>query len=174
MNKKLLGLGLAVTFLAMLVGPALAGKGQTKQYYEFWLEGISAPGPDTKMWTTEDGVLQARDFGFIASYIEVTVGGVTYYPDPASYSATIDFTLDTVALTLDIRVHETFIVDGIGTITQKTAETIYDYGTPDMAGGGNFVGFGSEGLEGVKILGTTGMVDGHPVRVGTLMGWPTA
>jgi len=170
MNKKLLGVLLSILTMAILVAPVMAGKGQTKQDYEFWLEGTS--GPDTKEWVTADGVLQGRDFIFTASYIEVTIDGTTYYPDPESYSCTMDFAIDLVSLTLDIRVHETFEVDGLGTITQRTAETIYDYGTPDMAGGGNFVGFGSDGLEGVKIQGTSSMVDFHPVRVGTVMGWP--
>jgi hypothetical protein len=170
MNKKVLGIALASIFLAMLVAPVMAGKGQTKQYYEFYLEGSGAPDEDTKMWTTEDGVLQARGYPFYADYIEVTIGGTTYEPDPESYSCRMDFTLDLNTMTLDARVHESFDVAG-GTIEQWTAETVYEYGTNNI-GGGNFVGFGSGALEGVKIQGTTGMAGDGLDRVGTVMGWP--
>ena len=175
MNKKLLGFTLAFIFIAMLatplVGAVMAGKGQTKQYYEFYLEGGYVPGPDTKMWTTNGGITQIRDLVFIATYIEVTVGGDIYYPDPLGYVGTMDATLNTDGK-LNIRVHESFVVDGLGTITQRTAETVTGFGTPDAAGGGNFVGLGSDGLEGVKIQGTSSLVEGSPTRVGTVMGWP--
>jgi hypothetical protein len=170
-KKKILGLALASIFLAMLVAPVMAGKGQTKQYYEFYLEGDGGPDENTKMWMTEDGIFQARGYPFYATYIEVTVGGNTFYPDPASYSCRMDFTLDTNTMTLDCRVHESFDVAG-GTIEQWTAETVYEYGTNNV-GGGNFVGFGSGALDGVKIKGTTGMGGDGLDRVGTVMGWPT-
>ena len=173
----MLGFALTLICLTMLatpiVGTVMAGKGQTKQDYEFILNGDYGPGLDTKIWTTEDGVMQIRDMIFIASYIEVKVGGVTYYPDPNDYSCTMDCTLNLVTSVLDIRVRETFVIDGIGTITQRTAETVTEYGSPDATGGGNFVGFGSEGLEGVKIKGTSIFVVDHPERVGTVMGWPS-
>ena len=170
MNKKLLGVFFSILTLAILIAPVMAGKGQTKQYYEFYLEGTGGVDEDTKMWTTEDGVMQARGYLFYATYIEVTVGGTTYYPDPESYSCRMDFTLDLITMTLDARVHESFEVAG-GTIEQWTAETVYEYGTNNI-GGGNFVGFGSGALEGVKIQGTTGMAGDGLDRVGTVMGWP--
>ncbi len=176
MNRKIL-LTVLVLACALLAAPyigiASAGKGETRQYYEFYLKGSSGAGPDTKAWRTEDNVLQIRNYVFTASYIRVTVGSDTFYPDPASYSCTMDFTLDYNTMTLYSRIHETFAVDG-GMITQQTAEVVTEYGT-HFHGGGNFVGFGSEGLEGVKIQGTTGMnlASGFALdRVGTVMGWP--
>jgi hypothetical protein len=176
-NKKALlaVLALSMLFLAApFVGVAYAGKGTTKQYYEFFLQGSYGPGPDTTIMTTADGITQIRNLHYFASYIEVTVGTTTYYPDPESYSATMDFTLDTNTATLYARVHETFSING-GTISQQTAEVVTDYGTL-YNGGGNFVGFGSEGLDGVKIQGTSafgfkaGLGAGLD-RVGTIMGW---
>jgi len=159
---------------APCVGMVSAGKGQTKQYYEFYLKGSYGPGPDTKSWTTKDNIMQVRNLVFTASYIEVTVGATTYYPVVASYSCTMDFTLDLNTATLYARIHESFAVAG-GTIDQQTAEVATGYGTPAMAGGGNLVGFGSGALEGVKIQGTTGFdfTNGFALdRVGTVMGWP--
>ncbi len=175
-NRKLLltVLPLVVVLLVTpFVGLALAGKGQTRQYYEFYLKGTFGPGPDTKVWTTKDNIEQIRNLLFFASYIKVTVGIDTYEPDPASYSATMDFTLDLNTMTLYSRVHETFSVAG-RTIAQQTAEVVTNYGTT-FDGGGNFVGSGSGGLDGVKIQGTTAFdfSDGTALkRVGTMMGWP--
>lgn len=174
MSKKVLVIAFVLMAVAMLATPmvatVMAGKGQTKQYYEFYLEGAGAPDENTKMWTTDGGILQARNYPYYATYIEVTVRGTTYYPDPASYIGTMDFTLDTNTMHITIRVHETFAVAG-GTITQDTAEMITGFGTPDMAGGGSFVGFGSGALAGVKIVGKTTTTTGLD-RVGTVMGWP--
>ncbi len=150
-----------------------AGKGTTKQYYEFYLKGSYGPGPDTKAWTTEGNIEQVRNLVFHASYIKVTVGTTTYTPDPASYNAVMDFTLNLNTMTLNARIHESFTVAG-GTIDQQTAEIVTDYGTL-FNGGGNFVGFGIGTLEGVKIQGTTGFDFSNGLaldRVGTVMGWP--
>jgi hypothetical protein len=177
MNKKILltVFALAVVLLATpYIGMAHAGKGETKQYYEFYLKGSYGPGPDTKSWTTKDNILQVRNLVFTASYIEVTVGGTTYHPDVASYSCTMDFTLDLNTATLYARIHESYAIAG-GTINQQTAEVATGYGTPAMAGGGSLVGFGSGALEGVKIQGTSGydFTSGFALdRVGTIMGWP--
>ena len=178
MNGKalLIVLALSAVLLATpFIATANAGKGVTKQYYEFYLEGVSGATAETKYWVTEDNIMQIRNYGFTASYIEVTVGGTTYHPNPALYSCSMDFTLDLNTMTLYARVHETFTVAG-GIISQQTAETVYDYGT-EFNGGGNFVGFGSDSLSGVKIQGTTGMAVLGPGevaldRVGTVMGWP--
>lgn len=177
MNRKVLLLALAFS-LALLVAPYIAmacavGKGTTTQYYEFYLKGSYGPGPDTKRWVTEDNVMQVRNLVYVASYVKVTVGTNTYYPDPASYTALMDFTLDQNSRILYARVHESFAVAG-GIIEQQTAEVVTDYGTL-YNGGGNFVGFGSGALEGVKIQGTSGFdfTDGAALkRVGTVMGWP--
>ncbi len=177
-NRKIL-LAVLVLACAMLAAPyvgiASAGKGETKQYYEFFLQGGYGPGPDTKSWTTKDGIMQIRNLVYTASYIEVTVGGTKFYPVPASYSCTMDFTLDLNTETLYARIHESFAIGG-GTIAQDTAEVVTDYGTL-FNGGGSFVGFGSGTLQGVKIQGTTafGFKPGLGVgldRVGTVMGWP--
>ena len=177
MNKKalLVVLALAIVLLAApYIGMVHAtGKGSTKQYYEFYLKGSYGPGPDTKVWITEDNVEQVRNLVLHASYIEVTVGTTTYTPNPASYSALMDFTLDLNTRTLNARIHESFAVAG-GTIDQQTAETVTNYGT-SYNGGGNFVGSGSGTLEGVKIQGTTGFdfTNGFAIdRVGIVMGWP--
>jgi hypothetical protein len=172
MNKKALVLAFMLMVLSIMATiPVYAGKGQTKQYYSFYLEGSGAPDEETKMWTTDDGVLQARDYPFYATFIEVTIGTTLYYPDPESYVCRMDFTLDLNTMTLDARVHESFEIDG-GIIEQRTAETVTEYGTNNV-GGGNFVGFGSEDLEGAKIKGTTQMSGDGLLRTGTIMGWPT-
>jgi hypothetical protein len=176
-NRKIL-LTVFVLTAVLLATPYVGmvhatGKGTTKQYYEFYLKGSFGPGPDTKVWTTKDNIEQIRNLVFSASYIEVTVGATTYIPDPASYSALMDFTLDLNTMTLYARIHESFAIAG-GTIDQRTAELVTDYGTL-FNGGGDFVGFGSGALEGVKIQGTTGFdfTNGLALdRVGTVMGWP--
>ena len=175
MNRKIL-LTVFVLAAVLLATPYVGmvhakGKGTTTQYYEFFLQGSFGPGPDTKGWTTKDNIEQVRNLAFYASYIEVTVGETTYYPDPASYSATMDLTLDLNTMTLYIRVHESFDVAG-GTIYQHTAETVTGYGSPGAVTVGNLVGFGSGLLEGVKIQGTSEMVATGLNRVGTVMGWP--
>ena len=177
MNRKILFTVLvlaAVLVATPYIGIAHAGKGQTKQYYEFFLQGTSGAGPDTTIKLTKDNILQIRNYVYTASFIEVTVGETIYHPDPASYTCTMDFTLDENTATLYARIHETFTVAG-GTISQQTAEVVTDYGTL-FNGGGNFVGFGSGTLEGVKIQGTTSfaMTTLGPGldRVGTVMGWP--
>jgi len=171
----LIFLTLAVILLAApYIGSVSAGKGQTKQYYEFFLQGSYGGEEDTKEWTTADGIMQIRNLHYYATYIKVTIGTTSYYPDPESYSATMDFTLDTNTETLYARIHESFSIAG-GVISQQTAEVVTDYGTL-FSGGGNFVGFGSEGLEGVKIQGTTAFgfkagIGAGLDRVGTIMGW---
>jgi hypothetical protein len=177
MSRKVLLVVLALAFVLLAtqyVGIVHGGKGGTKQYYEFYLKGSYGPGPDTKSWTTKDNILQVRNLVFTASYMEVTVGGTTYTPDPASYSSTMDFTLDLNTATLYARIHESYPIAG-GTIAQQTAEVATGYGTPAMAGGGSLVGFGSGALEGVKIQGTSGFdfTNGFALdRIGTVMGWP--
>ena len=178
MKKAVLVTFVALMAVAMLATPiiatAMAGKGEEKLYYEFFLQGAYGPGPDTKSWTTPDGITQVRNLVYTASYIEVTVGATKYYPAPSSYTCTMDFTLDTNTRILYARIHESFAIAG-GTITQHTAEVITEYGT-HYHGGGNFVGFGSGTLEGVKIQGTTAFAM-KPIlgagldRVGTVMGW---
>lgn len=168
-------LALAVILLvAPYVSSVSAGKGQTKQAYAFFLQGSYGGEEDTKDWTTADGITQIRNLHYYATYIKVTIGTTSYYPDPESYSATMDFTLDTNTATLYARIHESFSIAG-GVISQQTAEVVTDYGTL-FNGGGTFVGFGSEGLNGVKIQGTTQFALDPQLgpglsRVGTIMGW---
>ncbi len=88
--------------------------------------GGSHPTPDTKYWLTADGIMQLRNYVFTATYIEVTIGTETYYPDPNSYSCTMDFTLDTNLMILYARIHESFSLNG-GIITQHTAEMVTEY-----------------------------------------------
>jgi hypothetical protein len=172
MNKKLLGFALASIFLAMLVAPVMAGKGQTKQDYDYLLVGYTGEGGT--QWVTPDGVIQGRDVPFVADSIDLLIGGVPMTVDPETYTGTMDYTIDAVSGLVDIRVHETFEVEGLGIISQKTAESITGYLTPDVAAEGYLVGFGSDGLDGVKISGLTEMTEtGALHRFGTVMGWPT-
>ncbi len=178
MNRKVLltVLVLAAVLLATpYIGVVHAGKGQTKLYYEFFLQGVDLEDAVPKL--TKSNILQVRDTGYQATFIAVKVGGTWYYPDPDSYSASMDLTLDLDTMHLMIRVHEAFAMPGGGIITQDCAEMVTNYGDfANMAGGGNFVGFGSGALKGAKIQGTTGFAVttfGPGLdRVGTIMGWP--
>ncbi len=163
---------LAAILAAPMVGMGQAGKGQTKQYFEFYLERASpsGPGPDSKTWTTEDGVLQGRGWLFFAGFKEVTVGGMTL--TPVDYSCTMDLTIDLATGNGAIKIRETIVFADGGALAIQTAETLSGYNTPDYSAGGSFVGFGSGTLEGVKVQGKTGMGGGIIDRVGTVMGWP--
>jgi len=169
-------LALVVFLLATpFIGLAQAGKGQTKQYFEFYLTGsIGDPGEETKSWTTKGGILQVRGEPYFANYMEVLVGGTHYHPVPAAYSCTMDRTINLATGSGAIRISESIVFDH-GTLEIQSAETISGYGTPAYFVEGSFVGFGTGSLEGVKVDGTTWRESsGSHYRIGTVMGWPTS
>jgi hypothetical protein len=178
-NRKALLTVLVLSVIVLLAAPYIGmvnagGKGQTKQYFKEVLTGFDHPGSDTKMWTADENILQARGFIYTAYSVDVTVGTTTYSLDPVKYSSTMDLMLNTVTLHGTIRVHETLTFADGSTLEILTAETLWNYGTPDMVAGGSFIGHGTGSLEGVIVQGTTSLAygDSGPTRVGTIMGWP--
>lgn len=178
MNKKLLGFALAFTFLAMLAGPVMAGKGQPKLSFEFVLVGETAVPPIPRV---------------------VETGNTTHYFGLA-FVNTMDLVLkiDNVAIPPEYLTYEglmhvnvspkggTVYVDEIITIASGAplgaGEIILRVqGNPNrgqgQGAGVNFIGFGTGAYEGIKISGTSvGPVDegdySKLTRTGIVMGWP--
>ena len=66
-NRKILSTVLALVAVRLatpMVGTVWAGKGQTKQHYEFLLRGTYGPGPDTKQWMA-NGILRLNRVGTV-------------------------------------------------------------------------------------------------------------
>ena len=174
--SMLILLMLAVPFVAV----AQAGMGQTKQSFELDLKGKSVRTADTKYWL--DGTIyQARGYSFVASYIELKVGGVVV--DVVSYAVHIDMMLDLATKQGVIRLWETLTLADGSTVELKIDESLYHYGTTDYYAVGSFVGKGTGDLDGILIVGKSGadMVPdlSSPTgesalisRIGTVMGWP--
>jgi hypothetical protein len=193
MNKKVLGFVLASIFLAMLVAPAIAGKGQEK--LSFKLVMIGHYMPPAKVVETENTV-HYFDLGFICQNpltadpaLTVEIDGVTL-PDSRLGGGT-----GLIHLNARVDAGYTIQVNDMITILADDGHVMGDIVTVAMGnlnngngvgGGMNFEGHGTDELEGVKVKGvTTGVV---PIgtwtapsgveleiirveRVGTIMGW---
>jgi hypothetical protein len=178
-NRKILLSVLVLSVVVLLAAPYIGmvqadGKGQTKQYFKEVLTGVDHPGADTKMWDAGNNIFQARGFVYTAFTVEVIVGATTYNLDPVGYSSSMDMMLNVVTGHGTIRVHEILTFADGSTLEIQTAETLWNYGSPDMVAGGSFVGHGTGSLEGVKVQGTSSLAYGEsgPTRVGIVMGWP--
>jgi hypothetical protein len=171
MNKRIIsGLILSLFLLSsLLVGIASAGKGQTKQSFELELVGSAMKGTTGYYWITEDNILQARDFGFKLTSIQVKVGGEI--KAVKEYSCLADLALDRSTMDGSIKIKEiiTFI-DG-STLEIRVSEALFDYTLPTYHTVGSFSGHGTGSLDGVQVVGIS-MADPTGItRTGTIMGW---
>jgi hypothetical protein len=184
MNKKVLGIALASIFLAMLVAPAIAGKGQTKLSFELVLVGtMGMPG---EIIATGQA-MHLNDVPFLAtgwtgipdtewdeSYapIALTIDGVPVDPATLSYEGMMKVQYSAAPdgesgqPNMAIMVDETITItgDNAGTLVLQVKGNNENTGNGEKAGAGdNFIGFGTGDYAGVKIQGSS---PGGPVTVG--------
>jgi len=172
MNKRILSALVlsAILLSSIMVGLASAGKGQTKQSFELILVGAATPGANGHYWITEDKILQARDYDFAETSVQVTVGGVI--KTVKAYSAVVDLSLDMITKDGTIRVRETITFDDDSTLELRVSEDVFDYKMPTYHTIGTFNGYGTGSLEGVQVVGTSSASPAGITRVGITMGWP--
>lgn len=201
MNKKVLGIALASIFLAMLVAPAIAGKGQSRVDFKFVLVGMYGGLPAEIL---EHGMATHYfDIPFVATgwmgdteyptpYAALTleIDGVPIPAEQLSYSGMITTARGSEYGGGVVTVSETIIIT-VDDVEMGTLELKVHGNTNSGNGVGNgdgFIGFGTGAYEGVKIEGRSpggavqvGEMDiggGNILgvykleRVGTVMGWP--
>jgi hypothetical protein len=193
MNKKLLGFALAIVFLAMLVAPVLAMKGQTKQDFKLVFQGL----PGTGGLKEADGNVIHRDDPFMMYencelYLQIGTDGATedLAKEYLEYEGTMNWVQHSKPESFfTVNVVETvFIYNSAVTHDENTLRgTLEITAIGDNRGGhgGNFAGHGTGEFEGVKISGNSEpltVVFTNPndpyyyvqlTRLGTVMGWPT-
>lgn len=192
MNKKLLGLALAITFLALLAAPVMAMKGQTKQDFKLVFQGLPGPGGLKEA----GGNTVHRDQTFVMYennelYLQIGPSGATedLTREYLEYEGTMNWVQHT-------KPESFFTVHVVETVSIFSSAVTHDESTlrgtleitaiGDNRGGhgGNFAGHGTGEFEGVKISGnseplTVVFTNPNPpyyyvqlTRVGTVMGWP--
>lgn len=191
MNKKIFGLAILILTLAMFVAPVIAMKGQTKQDFKLFFQGVPS-ADDVKI---ADGNTIRKD-GVVTDlaefYVQIGTGGAT--EDIAKEYLEYECDMDWIAHTkpeqfFNVHVVETIsIYDSATTHDETTLRgTLVITAIGDNRGGhgGNFVGFGTGEFEGIIIEGVSEplqLVFTNPnppyyyaqlTRIGTVMGWPT-
>jgi hypothetical protein len=190
-NKKLLGLTLILIFVAMLVAPVMAKKGQTKQDFKLLFQALPPSSPYEK---EAAGNIIHRD-------ANVTIDSDSeFYVKIGPDGATEDITKEYLGYECDMdwvthangTQEQFFTVHVVETISIYSSDVTHDETTlrgtlvltsiGDNKGGhgGNFAGHGMGEFEGVKIQGASEplqlvFVPGPHVqltRIGTVMGWP--
>jgi hypothetical protein len=192
-NRKVLGLSIALLFAATLVAPLIAtvvaGKGQEKLDFLLHMEGATVPPPE-KVWLA-DSIQHVHNLAWEVRedfYIEIGEAGAieTIPKEELSYSGLLVITMvNTKQGWFLTQVKETITIytDASQTVERGTLE-ILTLGTNPAGNGAMVNGFGTGEFEGVKIKGTTTasmMTNPNPPpdellvldRVGTVMGWPT-
>jgi hypothetical protein len=192
MNKKLLGFAISVLIIAMLIAPAMAMKGQTKQDFKLVFQGLPTGGEEK----IADGntVWKDRDFTMYEDcvfYLQIGTDGATedLAKEYLEYEGIMNFVVHTKPEQFfTVRVVETVSIYGDVAHNENTLRgTLVITAIGDNRGGhgGNFVGFGTGEFEGAKIQGTSEplqLVFTNPnepyyyvqlSRTGAVMGWPT-
>lgn len=191
MNKKLIGFALAIVFLTMLIAPVMAMKGQTKQDFKLFFQGLPPSAVDQK--EADGNVIHKDGIVIVAGefYVQIGPGGAT--EDLAKEYLEYECDMDWVTHT---KPEQFFTVHVVETISIYSSDLTHDESTlrgtlvitaiGDNRGGhgGNFAGHGTGEFEGVKIQGTSEplqVVFTNPdppyyyvqlTRIGTVMGWP--
>lgn len=192
MNRKVLGIVLASIFLAMLVAPAIAGKGQEK--LSFKLVMIGHYTPPAKVVETEN-TIHYIDLGFICHNpltadpaLTVEIDGVAL---PASRlgggSGLIHLNANPKGYTIQVNDNITILADDGHVMGDIVTVAMGNLNKGNGVGGGmNFEGHGTDELKGVMVKGVTTSVtvigewtapSGNVLnisrveRVGTIMGW---
>jgi hypothetical protein len=184
MNRKLLGLALAISFLAILIAPVMAGKGQNKVTFEFtFADQVYYVMQPPKEAGQNIFLLLAFDLGE-DGVVHLEIGGEDYYSYGTGYVDESDF-----AYYSEMRydVHKRFDETG------KDFTTIHWWYTLDFGGDdvititcnglnfntdpatsrANIVGFGTGIFEDIQLEGTAGNDEtGLITHWGTIMGWP--
>jgi hypothetical protein len=194
MNKKLLGLVLSITFLAMLVTPAMAGKGQKRQSFEFSFKEypLSTDGPDShagpkgSMLGLDLRTFHGRDCTHDSPILEYVINIADI---PTSYTITgreggCNYEFNSKTMIVIHKSTETLTLSNSetdqGTIILSIKEKI-DWASPTFDTEGTFIGFGTGIFEDVKITGTTTthLIDDvtwgyclEATLTGIVMGWP--
>jgi hypothetical protein len=188
LNKKILGLAVTILTLAMLVAPAMAGKGQEKQDFELLFQGLPAGGYRE---AGNNRIYIDRTF-WVGGDMHVKIGSDTIDGEYLEYAATMAtvahldefdetrFAHVQVRETISIYNSETHIpANLLGTLE------ILALGDNKAGNGASFIGYGTGDFEGVKIEGTSLPYSIIPdvtspagfwvqlIRQGTVMGWPT-
>jgi hypothetical protein len=192
MNRKLLGLGLTIVFVAILVTPALAMKGQTKQDFKLFFQGL--PPSATNMKEANGNVIHKDGVVIVGGefYVQIGTDGAT--EDIAKEYMEYECDMDWVTHS---KPEQFFTVHVFETISIYDSDMIHDESTlrgtlmltsiGDNRGGhgGNFAGHGTGEFKGVKIRGASEPLAISPTnpdppyyyvqltRIGTVMGWPT-
>jgi hypothetical protein len=187
-NKKVLGVAVALLAVAMLatpmVGMVQAGKGQDKLDFLLHMEGTTNPPPD-KVW--EAGVtMHVRGGNWIVlGDFYVQIGSETIPKECLSYVGKLDINVNNKKGFYVLTASEvvTIYEDDTKSVERGTLELMALSDNPAF-NGANFVGFGTGEFKGVKISGTTTgsmMINPNPPpdnllvldRMGIAMGWPT-
>ena len=195
LNRKILGVCSVLILVAMLatplVGEASAEKGQTKQDFKLFFQGLPTPGEINEA----DGntIHKGSSYNVLADfYVQIGADGATedLAKEYLDYTAVMDWIVHTKPEQFfTVRVVETISIynDAVthDETTLRGALEIMAIGTNRVDNGGTFVGFGTGEFEGVKIQGTSAplqIVFTNPnppnyytqlTRTGTVMGWPT-
>ncbi len=176
MNKKILGLALAITFLAMLVAPVLAGKGNSKLSYEARFV-LGAPDSMTMRSVPPEGDANVNFISLVYSapvpLFIFKIDGTEY---PAIYTEAKILVIRRVGNPFRlVKATETYTFDGIdGSLVVRVTGRTNGMGTPDQMDIVNVEGHGTGYFKGVKIsakgyspLGETTL----KIHEGTIMGW---
>ena len=174
MNKKVLGFVLASIFLAMLVAPAIAGKGQEKLSFQMVLSGDIPPVPAADPWLTlipkkSESWMDAQRLKSLWTFADASatllIDGEPYYPDDFEFVGYNIQSADILsAPTAEMKETSIFIFNGIGTIIIEMTGKLFNENSAEQYVVHRGVGFGTDLLEGVKI-------DIKQSGEGTIMGW---
>jgi len=187
MNRKLLLITLAFS-LALLatpfVGIATAGLGEEKQDFLFHLDGSTIPkSADRVIYTPGDATttseaktvhIKGMEWDGVF-YIEIGPSGAieTITNDYIDYDAELNFNLNRMTGGLTVVVRE--VISIYSSATVHDASTLR--GTLELKsigqGNSNFIGFGTDEFDRVKISGSSDYTFPNMVidRIGTVMGW---
>jgi len=201
MKKKVLGIALTVFFLALLVAPAIAGKGQTKLSFRLVLVGtyggtgevkyVGQSFHHTDMPFVTTGWWGSEAYPDTYDPIVLEIDGVAVDPALLSYEGMMKVIWsehpdgESGQPNIALMVDENITIGEAGKLVLQVKGNNYAMG---KGAGDSFIGLGTGAFEGVKIQGRTpdgavqvGELDlgGGTIlpiskleRVGTVMGWP--
>ena len=184
MNKKVLGLGLASIFLAMLIAPVIAGKGTDIVDFTFTFDAqqmtIIPPVRETGETAHIFATFDLGENGMV----HLVIDGEDYYSYGTAFTEDSDFTYYS-EMTVEVHkalsdpdkdfgnLHWWYTLDfgGDDVITIKCNGK--NYRTTPATSWANIVGFGTGIFEDIKLKGTAGNDEtGLITHWGTIMDWP--
>lgn len=200
MNKKVLGFALAFIFLAMLVAPVMAGKGQNRLTIRFELgtyDGTTLTfdkifnSPKKMIYPDEMSRVthfRGMDWGDPATHegfsIIVDDGGLneeTFDDEDITYTClynaeahNLNYGEMVPYVQMVIKVKETWDLGERGYIEMKVVDHINDYANfnGEYFAAGSFVGQGVIDGQQIKVSGDSGDLGSGVFREGIVMGWP--